>query len=167
MSRWQDFAACAGQDPALWFPQQDRRGGRPAAERAAQRQALETCAGCPVRAECAEAGQHEDHGIWGGLTPADRARAAGKLPPIRRPGPPPGIAGPPGASRVTALGPPAPPSCPICGTNDDVTREHFGGGFRWYCTGACGATMFSGGDDEWRHHSRQREQLRNRMEAHH
>lgn len=35
-------------------------------------EAKAVCAGCPVRAECAEYGMAFDHGIWGGLTEAER-----------------------------------------------------------------------------------------------
>ncbi|MCB5179543.1 WhiB family transcriptional regulator [Streptomyces antimicrobicus] len=37
------------------------------------REAKEACGHCPVRPECAELGQDEEFGIWGGLGPDDRA----------------------------------------------------------------------------------------------
>lgn len=55
---WRQRAACAGEDPELWF------STRPADQRRAQA----ICGACPVRAEClewaAETGQL--YGIWGG-----------------------------------------------------------------------------------------------------
>ena len=41
------------------------------------RAALEICAKCPVRLECAQLALDEriDHGVWGGLTPAQRRAA--------------------------------------------------------------------------------------------
>jgi WhiB family transcriptional regulator, redox-sensing transcriptional regulator len=65
---WTARAACAGSDPALWFPREEQHGGNAAAMAA---EAVRICRGCPVRAECsataADAG--ERWGIWGG---ADR-----------------------------------------------------------------------------------------------
>ncbi|MFF9043300.1 histone-like nucleoid-structuring protein Lsr2 [Streptomyces parvulus] len=63
--RWHKRAACAGQDSSAWF-----RMGAPA------RTTLDTCRGCPVRAECLyDALTHETpSGVWGGLTPAERRR---------------------------------------------------------------------------------------------
>ncbi|MGH3587074.1 MAG: WhiB family transcriptional regulator [Pseudonocardia sp.] len=63
---WLDQAACRGTDLRQWFPRQ------------ASAATLQTCHGCPVRAECLdEALQHEAPttraGIWGGLTVTDRA----------------------------------------------------------------------------------------------
>lgn len=89
---WQQHAACAGKDPELWYASAPKAGALTPAQREAKRLALDTCAACPVRAECADAGRDEDYGIWGGLTPADRAREAGTLPPLRRRGPAPGPA---------------------------------------------------------------------------
>lgn len=42
--------------------------------RAAVRKAKRACASCPVRATCLEFAleHHQDFGIWGGLTPAER-----------------------------------------------------------------------------------------------
>ncbi|MEV7589697.1 WhiB family transcriptional regulator [Streptomyces sp. NPDC089922] len=37
--------------------------------------AKEACGFCPVRAECAELGEGEEFGIWGGQTPQDRMAA--------------------------------------------------------------------------------------------
>jgi hypothetical protein len=69
---WQSSALCAQSDPELWHP--DRRSD-PATE------AKRVCEDCPVRWKCldtamaAEAGLHSAsrYGIWGGLTPRERA----------------------------------------------------------------------------------------------
>ena len=67
VTRWLDRAACAGHDPALWFP----AGGASADE------AVAICEGCPVRMECFEFAVAErfDVGIWAGLTPDALAAA--------------------------------------------------------------------------------------------
>lgn len=61
-------ALCAQADPDLWHP-------RPGQSRQLS-QALAVCAACPERAAClAHALEHgEDDGVWGGTTPAQRAR---------------------------------------------------------------------------------------------
>lgn len=63
---WRDRAACRGTELDQWFPRQ------------ANASTLQTCHGCPVRAECLdEALRHElpttRAGIWGGLTASARA----------------------------------------------------------------------------------------------
>ena len=65
---------------------------------------------------------------------------------------------------MTALDPHPSPSCPICGLNEAVTKERLGQGWRWYCTGPCGATVFTGGDDEWRHHAKDRDRITRRRQ---
>jgi WhiB family redox-sensing transcriptional regulator len=60
--RWQDRAACVGQDPGIWTD--DHR----------QAEAATVCGSCPVRADCLEhalTGRIR-HGVWGGLTPEQR-----------------------------------------------------------------------------------------------
>lgn len=69
MTDWRARAACAGSDdPGGWF-------ANPAAapERVALAQA--TCRTCPVQENCLDEAMRlgEQHGIWGGLDPADRA----------------------------------------------------------------------------------------------
>lgn len=60
---WHSRAACRGQGPESWYP----------STAAEQRQvALATCARCPVRRECREAGLREIYGVWGGLTERER-----------------------------------------------------------------------------------------------
>jgi WhiB family redox-sensing transcriptional regulator len=60
---WQERARCAGAGLELFFPD----GGD-------TRRAKAFCAGCPVWGECLAYGLEEDHGVWGGLNRAERAR---------------------------------------------------------------------------------------------
>ncbi len=53
---WVRHAACRGLPTAWFFPEQ---GGDTIGPR-------RICAGCPVRTECAEAGESEAYGVWGG-----------------------------------------------------------------------------------------------------
>ncbi|MDQ5874483.1 MAG: WhiB family transcriptional regulator [Actinomycetota bacterium] len=57
---------CVGHpDPDLWFPERGRSA----------EPAKRICARCPVREECLEwALQHEDFGVWGGLSAQERKR---------------------------------------------------------------------------------------------
>jgi hypothetical protein len=71
---WQQAAACKDvADPDVFFP-----GKGEDAEAAKQ-----VCAGCPVMGECLEfalatmRAADRDHGVYGGLTPAERARLRG------------------------------------------------------------------------------------------
>ncbi|MFE0648513.1 WhiB family transcriptional regulator [Streptomyces sp. NPDC059534] len=52
-------------DPDLWF------SGKGEDAEAAK----EACGFCPARVECAELGENEDFGIWGGMTPDEIRRA--------------------------------------------------------------------------------------------
>lgn len=63
---WQKRAACAKADrPDAFFP----GGGRPS------NKSKEFCADCPVRVQCLDwALVHEEEGIWGGLTEAERSK---------------------------------------------------------------------------------------------
>ena len=66
---WHDLAACRGRGPAAFYP------GAGVVRGVADdpyRQAIQLCSRCPVRAQCAEAGAGEVHGVWGGQTPAER-----------------------------------------------------------------------------------------------
>jgi WhiB family redox-sensing transcriptional regulator len=69
---WQSRAACRGPESALFFPPTypERKEERDARE--ARAKAI--CAECRVRAECLEYALsiREPHGIWGGLTEAER-----------------------------------------------------------------------------------------------
>ncbi|MGV0805777.1 WhiB family transcriptional regulator [Mycolicibacterium setense] len=57
---WQGRAACANEDPALFFVDK----GEPVDE------AKAICARCPVRIQCKQAAidRGEVHGVWGGAT---------------------------------------------------------------------------------------------------
>jgi len=68
--RWEKRAACAGMDPAIFFP---------APGRGTYRQARAICGRCPVRDECLESTLRAEQsvagirrGMFGGLTPAER-----------------------------------------------------------------------------------------------
>ena len=70
---WRHNAACREHiDDDLWFPTSRSNSDRYAAACA---EAATICAGCPVRAVCATVSitTRADHGVWGGLTPEDRA----------------------------------------------------------------------------------------------
>ena len=57
---WWDDAACRGQH-GLMFPDRRKTGAATAVAKA-----LELCAGCAVRSQCATAGLSESYGVWGG-----------------------------------------------------------------------------------------------------
>ena len=72
---WQEWgAACAGEDPSIFFAPDywettDEKRTREA-------KAKEICRGCPVQAECLEFGlaASEGHGLWGGFNESERRR---------------------------------------------------------------------------------------------
>ena len=70
------YARCAdsGLDPDEWFP----ASIEPARARHEAAAAIAVCTACLVRAQCLELSLRHweigQHGIWGGLVPADRAR---------------------------------------------------------------------------------------------
>jgi len=66
---WHREAACRGTDPRVFYP-----AGRPGAP-VSIAEAAEYCRACPVVAECAEAGEREQDGIWGGVL---RSRRKGR-----------------------------------------------------------------------------------------
>jgi len=76
------YARCAesGLDPDEWFP----ASIQPARARREAAAAIAVCTACLVRAQClALSLRHWDigqHGIWGGLVPAERARLRRCLP---------------------------------------------------------------------------------------
>jgi WhiB family transcriptional regulator, redox-sensing transcriptional regulator len=79
---WQQHAACKdAPDPDVYFP------GKGEDAEAAK----EVCAGCPVLGECLAfalatmRAADRDHGVYGGLTPTERARLRGGPIPIRAP----------------------------------------------------------------------------------
>jgi WhiB family redox-sensing transcriptional regulator len=85
-ARWMGRAACRGMPARLFYPPP----GTPTDT------ALEVCAGCPVRADCARHAElnGEVFGIWGGRTETERAHDSPHRSDVavgivrRRPGPP-------------------------------------------------------------------------------
>jgi len=66
--RWQNRAACAGEDPGLFFPDPPPRGGNPNTDPRV-RAARAICATCPVREPCLELGLSQETAgpsVWGG-----------------------------------------------------------------------------------------------------
>lgn len=59
---WQDHAACHNRGNTHFYLSIGQSA----------RRALALCANCPVRVDCLEYGLHDQHGIWGGLTPNER-----------------------------------------------------------------------------------------------
>ena len=68
---WRDDAACRDADPDLFFP-----GGDVRSALAQVKTAKLICRGCPVRNTCLSwaLASGQEHGIWGGLTEAERHR---------------------------------------------------------------------------------------------
>jgi WhiB family redox-sensing transcriptional regulator len=71
---WHIKASCRGPESALFFPpslpeRRDERDDREA-------KAKQICLACPVQRDCLEFALRvrEPHGIWGGLTEAERRR---------------------------------------------------------------------------------------------
>lgn len=69
---WREEAACAGMDPALFFPAGERAEPSLRDIQAAKR----VCASCPVRQECLDfaLATSQPDGLWGGLTTRERRR---------------------------------------------------------------------------------------------
>jgi WhiB family transcriptional regulator, redox-sensing transcriptional regulator len=67
---WRLAAACRDLDPDVFFP--IGTAGPAAVIQVAE--AKRICLGCPVRTPCLDWAlrHHQDHGIWGGLTAAER-----------------------------------------------------------------------------------------------
>ena len=78
-ARWRPYAACAQADTELFYELTN-----PTSRRAAKT----VCAACPAAEPClwaalaTEAAAGYRYGIWGGTTPARRARIAATLPPV-------------------------------------------------------------------------------------
>ncbi len=66
-ARWHALANCLGKDPSIFFPE-DTVSNRPHLYDEARR----ICEACLVQVQCAEAGKHEQLGMWGGMSPSER-----------------------------------------------------------------------------------------------
>ena len=75
---WQVRAACRNTDTEAFFNPDYLRGRNKRAREAA---AKAICAACPVREACLEWALHlgETHGVWGGMTPEERAGVTSPL----------------------------------------------------------------------------------------
>jgi WhiB family transcriptional regulator, redox-sensing transcriptional regulator len=75
---WYRDAACRDLDVSVFYPLDNDRGTL-AIRR--ERTAKQVCAGCPVIRACLTTAlaSNEKHGIWGGLTAAERARLSKTL----------------------------------------------------------------------------------------
>lgn len=76
---WAALAACVGKTHVFFSPEHfESEGARVAREE----RALRYCRRCPVMLTCRDyARRHNEAGIWGGETPADRALATGRVNP--------------------------------------------------------------------------------------
>jgi WhiB family redox-sensing transcriptional regulator len=80
---WQLRGSCRGMDPSIFFPATRRARD--------ETRAKAVCAVCPVLAQCREyaVDAAEPYGIWGGMTPLERAlltphtQLTGETPPHR------------------------------------------------------------------------------------
>jgi WhiB family transcriptional regulator, redox-sensing transcriptional regulator len=73
---WWEQAACQSSDPELFFPITERgRSGLQVSE------AKTVCAGCRVRQQCLDYAidTRQPHGIWGGLSEAERRLIAERV----------------------------------------------------------------------------------------
>lgn len=70
--RWRLQGRCVGDQSGAWFDDLRTPGAR---------LARQVCGGCPVRRRCLAAAllYGEEHGIWGGFSPDERARMDAKL----------------------------------------------------------------------------------------
>jgi WhiB family redox-sensing transcriptional regulator len=75
-ANWREHAACQGANGAAFYP--PVRSEKRAAKAEREQRAKEVCASCSVRSECLEQALStgERHGIWGGLTDAERLNRA-------------------------------------------------------------------------------------------
>ena len=66
---WQLRGSCRGMDPSIFFPGAGSRRARDEAR------AKVVCEGCPVLTQCRQyaVDAAEPYGIWGGMTPLERA----------------------------------------------------------------------------------------------
>ena len=70
---WMADAACRTVATAVMFPDSVPTGRVKREESKAYAAARAVCGRCPVRVECAAAGQGEEHGVWGGELASRRA----------------------------------------------------------------------------------------------
>jgi WhiB family transcriptional regulator, redox-sensing transcriptional regulator len=70
---WRDAAVCTSTDPELFYPGHGRLDETRAAKR--------ICQSCTVRVQCLEfaLASGDEHGIWGGMSPGERARSGKAL----------------------------------------------------------------------------------------
>ena len=75
---WQLQGNCLGYPLDVFFPEDRLKSGLRRREEAAKR----ICQGCPVLPECREHALKtpEQHGVWGAMTPRERARELGQGP---------------------------------------------------------------------------------------
>ena len=71
---WMDRARCKGEETELFYDEHMIKS----------RKFLVFCQACPVRSECGEYAfkNKETYGVWGGMTPMERANAHLKAPKI-------------------------------------------------------------------------------------
>lgn len=69
MDHWPRWAACLTEDPELFFP-----AGATGAALEQIEQAKTVCRSCPVKQQCLQwaLDNHQDHGVWGGLSEEER-----------------------------------------------------------------------------------------------
>lgn len=62
---WMDFAACKGEPAEIFFSDAD--------DHEAISKAKKICGQCPVQEPCLDMGMKLKHGVWGGLSAAERS----------------------------------------------------------------------------------------------
>lgn len=75
-------ALCRAHDARLWWPRDatERDGRRGDVDLIRESEAKTICARCPVRIECGTwAIEHNEHGIWGGLTDEQRRQIRAQI----------------------------------------------------------------------------------------
>lgn len=79
---WKERAACQGEDPRLWFPNEDGQRHYERRVRKITAKARAICERCPVQGECLGFAIDTDtrYGMFGGLTERERAEITGKRP---------------------------------------------------------------------------------------
>jgi WhiB family redox-sensing transcriptional regulator len=75
---WANRAACAAEDPELFYPSVE---GRADITKRSTAQAKAICARCPVRTECLDYAIRFDEpdGVWGGKTRIERVKMSKRL----------------------------------------------------------------------------------------